>query len=424
MARRRSARVVARIAAATAARATRAAVPARRRRRPIRTITPPPFVPPQVFPLLLLPAELTLHIATYLTTRTALAMLLASSEFAHLSTIFNILSRKDHTVIEHGCVHVYTPLQFFSSRGIESIVTRLLKEGADPNDVSYGRPKNQLSPLVHAIGYHSASIVSLLIRHGAQVNRRDGGELGYFPLDIAVGRPHQVHPRLLHDRRGYDTRAAELPQIVKLLLDAGADVNTEHRRRGTPLHIACAAVNADPLIVANLIAGGANVHARFNEFLSLQSTRGLAGDIQPIHYAAGAGHAAIVQLLLDAGADIEAQTRNGIRPLDNAFLKLSTEVYKLLIAAGADATTNSAQCYPITTRSRELNRLLSDAREFSGVPNPLKLLRKKEARPADLLRWLDLRGCRPNPGQLGVWRMPLYLHRRNLGHEELAFLSM
>lgn len=435
MPRRRSARVVARLAAAAAARTLRAAVPAhtnepaqsgrrrdirRRLRRPRPPTTLPPFVPSGVFPLLSLPPELILHVATYLTPRTALAMLLVSSQFAHLSTIFNILSRQEHTITEHGFVHVYTPLQFFCSRGIESVVARLLQEGADPNDVFVSRPKNQLSPLVHAIGFHSASIVSLLIKHGAQVNRRDPEDCGYSPLEIAVDRPHKINPRLLPDIQGYTTRAAELPQIVKLLLDAGADVNTEHRTRGTPLHIACTVRNADPLIVANLIAAGADVHARRD---GPPSAHALAGDIQPIHYAASAGNAAIVQLLLDAGADIEAQTRNGIRPLDNAFLGHSTEVFKLLIAAGADPETNSARCSPITTTSKKLDRLLSDAREFSGVPNPWKLL-KEEFRHARLLRWLDLRGCRPNPGHFGVWSMPLATSRQNPWGAALAFSSM
>lgn len=347
-------------------------------------------------------------------------MLLSSRQFSHLSTIFTVLSRKEHTLTEHGFVHMYTPLQFFSSRGLESVVSRLLTDGADPNDVFVGRPKNQLSALKHAIGFHSASIVSLLIDHGARVNSRDGVDNGCSPLEIAVGKPHQVHPQLLPDKQGYITRSAELPQIVQLLLDAGADVNSEHPRRGTPLHIACNDRNTPPQIVATLIAAGADVHARFDGPRATRATDSLAGGIQPIHYAATRGQTAIVQLLLDAGVDIEAQTRNGIRPLDAAILANSAGVSELLITTGADTDTDSALCEPITTSNKELNRLLSAAREFSGVPDTRKLL-QKEAKRSLLLRWLDLRGCRPNPGHLGVWSGP---RARNTEREWLAFYSM
>lgn len=128
---------------------------------------PDALPPPLPFPLLSLPAELTLEIASFLPPRSLLALLLTSPAFAHISSLINALSRQEHTIREGHQVHVYTPLQFFSSRGIESIVRRLLLEGADPNAVSHGDPQHPLSPLTHAINFHSASIVSLLLQHGA-----------------------------------------------------------------------------------------------------------------------------------------------------------------------------------------------------------------------------------------------------------------
>lgn len=92
-----------------------------------------------VFRLLSLPAELTFHIASYLPTRSLISLLLTSPAFAHLASLMGVVSRQDYyTGIE--TLRVYTPLQFFCSRGIESVVRCLLLEGADPNYVHYVIP--------------------------------------------------------------------------------------------------------------------------------------------------------------------------------------------------------------------------------------------------------------------------------------------
>lgn len=305
---------------------------------------------------------------------------------------------------------------------------RLLREGADPNDVSLGKPKCQLSPLIHAIGYHSASLVSLLLQHGARVNDRDGWAAGiglpstargYTPLHIAVGQPHHIHPQLCQDPQGYRNRAAELPRIVQLLLDAGADIEAQHPKRGTALHLACAARNANPLIVSTLIAAGADVSCRVVD-LQRHTVVTMDGNIQPIHYAASAGHAKIVRMLLDAGVDIEAKTRDGMRALDNAVITMRKEVLALLIEAGADAGTSTslhpslnAPVYYMASGSRpmrkEVLRLLIAAGVDSGVlvpqalrVNPFMLLERK-VQWGELFWWLKLRGCRPVPGSLATW---------------------
>lgn len=421
MARRRKARLVASLAARAVPRAPTAVRqsvkrrPARksRGRRRVTQVTARPSPPCAEFPLICLPPELILIIASFLRPRTVLAMLLTSPAFGHLSSIFAKLSRQEHQVTEHGCTHLYTPLQFFCSRGIESVVRRLLNEGADPNDVCYSKPKNQLSPLTHAIGFHSASIVSLLIQHGAEVNERIVLGYGFSPLQIAVGQPHQIHPQLLPDRPAYTLRRGQLVQIVQSLLDSGADVTTVHRKRGTPLHMACAAREANPGIAAALIAAGADVHCKFEEAGSVayRVEHGLDGGIQPIHYAAAAGNGAIVQLLLDAGVHIEVATRNGIRPLDNAVLSMRADVVALLREAGADTDTTRPRSKSASGRSTEVERLRSDTAEFLGVRDPWMLARN-ELSWVDLDNWLLFRGCRVSRVAMGAWGIN-YRRRRS-----------
>lgn len=364
--------------------------------------------PPVPFRLLSLPPELTLHTASFLPPRSLCALLLTSRAFAHLSTLINVLSRQDHTVTEHGVRHVYTPLQFFSSRGIEPIVRRLLLEGADPNDVCYGCPKYQLSPLTHAVGFCSASIVSLLLRHGANLNERDYHGHGYSPLDIAVSEPHTIHPQLLPDRGGYIRRAPEMPQIVQLLAAAGSDVATSHPRRGTSLHMACAARNEDSRIVAALIAAGADVRSRFDG--NRPRDRGVEAGIQPVHYAASAGNVECVRLLLDAGADVEAATRNGIRPLDNAVLTMREDVLVLLLAAGADGGTRA----PVESLAgegccSEVRGLVLDNAAVLGVADPWRLVRRR-VEWEELAQWLLLRGCSASWESMAPWGMPVNRH--------------
>jgi ankyrin repeat protein len=56
----------------------------------------------------------------------------------------------------------------------------------------------------------------------------------------------------------------------------------------------------------------------------------------PLHYAATGGHVAIVQLLLDESAYIDAESPNGTTPLMMAARYGSPEAVKLLIEEGAD----------------------------------------------------------------------------------------
>lgn len=264
--------------------------------------------------------------------------------------------------------------------------------------------------------------MSLLLQHGAHLNPRRPGGGSYTPLDIAVGQPHQLYTQLLPDRQGYIQRAGQLPQIVQLLLDAGSDVTTMHPKRGTPLHIACAARDANPVIVAALIAAGANVHSKYAGYGTLvdRLARGLDGDIQPIHYAASAGNVAIVQLLLDAGADIEAATRNGIRPVDNAVLTMREDVLEMLRAAGADLGTSAPVESLAAGRSKEVRGLLINTAAVLGVADPWVLVRQRVAW-SELGQWLVLRGCTANWDSMGAWGMKWSPHGRYLRNEFFPF---
>jgi len=111
---------------------------------------------------------------------------------------------------------------------------------------------------------------------------------------------------------------------VRELLRDGADVNAPQGDGMTALHWA-AARNDRPLAEL-LIYAGASLDA---------GTR--IGHYQPLHIASREGHAAVVGALLQAGADPVARTSNsGATPLHLAAASGDAETLRLLVASGAD----------------------------------------------------------------------------------------
>ena len=93
--------------------------------------------------------------------------------------------------------------------------------------------------------------------------------------------------------------------VVRLLLEAGADKHAVMRYRATALHVA--AQNGHLDVVRLLLAAGADKDAE------MQAGR------TALHLAAHQGHLHIVRLLLEAGADKGAQTQTEIRMWPNIF---------------------------------------------------------------------------------------------------------
>lgn len=132
------------------------------------------------------------------------------------------------------------------------------------------------------------------------------------------------HRTLLHHatfRRNED--------VMKLLLDKGADVNAEDSIKRTPLHYA--ASNATEKVVTLLLNNKANVSAKDFEART------------PLFYAARF-NGAIVNLLLEKGADVNVADKNGNTPLHFACASMSSkigEIVKLMLNKGAHRTAKN-----------------------------------------------------------------------------------
>jgi hypothetical protein len=168
---------------------------------------------------------------------------------------------------------------------------------------------------------------------------------------IAAGDVPEVHALL---REGADPNLGPSPasqtpliqaitannlDIVRILIQAGADVNRAGKIDGNP-PIVLARQNSD--IVRELISAGVDLNSRTppRELISVEGKKIRAGGETALHFAAAANDIETVKLLIEAGANIEAKAENGLTPLDRA-LKSGTpsESALLLIQAGETLTS-------------------------------------------------------------------------------------
>ena len=115
------------------------------------------------------------------------------------------------------------------------------------------------------------------------------------------------------------------PDTVALLLEKGADPDIGNRNKFTPLMVAADAGHA--AVVDHLLAAGADVN-----LASVPAGR------TALTIAAWQGHADIVRKLLAAGANINTAEPNGMTPLILAAYGEHPETVRVLIDAGADTT--------------------------------------------------------------------------------------
>ena len=119
------------------------------------------------------------------------------------------------------------------------------------------------------------------------------------------------------------------PLVVRYLLKAGADPNYDDRGT-TPLLSAVMGFGEDKLWVAReLLIAGADVN-RGRE-------SGEDGDGgTPLHKAVMSEKPELVQLLLDAGADVSVLAYGGLTPLHFAAMNDNCTIINMLLSAGAD----------------------------------------------------------------------------------------
>ena len=148
-------------------------------------------------------------------------------------------------------------------------------------------------------------------------------------LSLAVALTCWADTTAHASKLGDAVNAGDLAQ-VKILITAGANVD-KGDMFGTPLHMAVARGNLD--IVAVLLDAGASIE-----------TKGTNG-AHPLHLAALTNRPEVAALLIARGAELEARDNNGMTPLLIAASNGNLEATQILLDAGADTTAEGVR-YP------------------------------------------------------------------------------
>ena len=128
---------------------------------------------------------------------------------------------------------------------------RLIADGVDVNATS---PLYGLIPLGMAVGCARPDVARLLLENGAEPDTQD---------DHGLTPTHRAVKRLGASRPDAGDRKVRLLSILDLLIKHGADLNVTDKTGKTPLHDA--AGNGHPEVVRLLLEHGADVNATDNE---------------------------------------------------------------------------------------------------------------------------------------------------------------
>ena len=241
-----------------------------------------------------------------------------------------------------------TPLGLAAKEGATEIMQILLGQGADngtPEGEDKQSPAIGSEALFTAIKKGDVETVRLLVEAGADVNAAEGFG-GNTPLHEAVEEGNAEIVQILVDA-GADIEAegfmGQTPlglaaeegatEIMQILLGQGADNGTpEGEDKQSPAigseALFTAIESGNVTLVNLLVEAGADVNA----------AEGFGGNT-PLHEAVEEGNAEIVQILVDAGADIEAEGFMGQTPLGLAAEEGASEIMQILLGQGADSGT-------------------------------------------------------------------------------------
>ena len=205
-------------------------------------------------------------------------------------------------------------------------LNRALEQGADVNWKESEEIEDKTALVLAARNGHE-EVVRLLVNAGADVNNSNSTQ------SVPLFSPDGDHSVYSGDRNVCDFTPLQMAAengnfgCVDLLINAGADVNMSDRCGNTPLSLAAA--NDHDGCVFTLLMAGARVNGKMT--------------VSPLAAAVRNGHINVARMLILAGADVNMLGECLNRPLYYAAIGGNPECVSALLRAGA-SVNEAAKC--------------------------------------------------------------------------------
>lgn len=224
--------------------------------------------------------------------------LLWATDNGHTAVVEDLLERG--VILDAIDEFGQTPLIMAAIKGYLAISKLLLVNGASPDLTTDGIP-----PIIWAAGNGQKDLVELLLAHGVSIECRDE-DWGHTPLARAANQGNKA--------------------IVQFLLEKGADIESKGDNGLTPL--LWAAWEGHEAVIRVLLDHNANIKAKDEKY----NRTALAWAAREAKVSVSE---AVVQLLIDRGADMESQSDNEQTALELAAERGRKGVVKVLLDNGA-----------------------------------------------------------------------------------------
>ena len=214
--------------------------------------------------------------------------------------------------------------------------TVFIKNHLSKSDLAI-RDKRGATPLMHAAAFGTTETLKMILDAGADVNAHND---------------HNATALLW---------AARDPEKARLLIERGADVNATSMEGQSPLIAASTRPDASP-VIALLIAKGANI--------DFQEGR---RQFTALTMAAESGDTESVRLLLAKGASAGAVNRFGMTALGSAPTGRGVEIAQLLLQRGLDVNLGATDAGRVT--NGPIDRLKVTALHNAAAFGPVEMVR-------------------------------------------------
>ena len=212
----------------------------------------------------------------------------------------NAVDARSNTPLMAACSESDAP---YTPDAVDSVARFLLENGAECNFQN-----NSGDTALHeAAGSRQSGVVSVLLDHSADINSRNRAH--NTALHIACNRTRNM-------------KKIEAEEVVRKLLDRGADYDAPGMGDMTPLATACQV--GEESIMKLLLNKGASF------------TADKAFGRSPLHFAVVRGRESVLRLLLEHGHNLDVLDGYGETPLILACRESHEGVVRLLLEAGAD----------------------------------------------------------------------------------------